>query len=52
LAQFHHQASNAREKLKDAVTEAKTYGTAYELEVVNVRVHKRFPEVFVNPALD
>jgi hypothetical protein len=52
LAEYHHQASNARATLKDAITEATTYGTSYKLEVVTARVHTICPEVFENPVLE
>jgi hypothetical protein len=52
LSECHHQESNMRVKLKDVVSEAKQYGTTYELEVVTARVHKRHTELFDNPALD
>jgi hypothetical protein len=42
----------AQGQLKDAFTEAKTFVTSYELKVATARVHKRFPEVFENPALE
>jgi hypothetical protein len=52
LAECHHQASNVRAKLNDVVTEAITYGTSYELEVATMRIHKRFPKLFENTALE
>jgi hypothetical protein len=52
LAECHHQASNARAKLKDAFREATTYITSYELEVATATVQKRFPELFENPTLE
>jgi hypothetical protein len=52
LAECHHQANNARAKLKDATTKARNYGTSHELNVATARVHKRFPELFENPALE
>jgi hypothetical protein len=41
LAACHHQVSNARTKLKDALSKAASYGTAYQLEIAMARVHKR-----------
>jgi hypothetical protein len=40
-----HQAKNARRKFKDALNEAKTNGSFYELEVATARVEKRFPHL-------
>jgi hypothetical protein len=48
LPDCHHQVKNARAKLKDVVADAKNY----ELEIAIVRVHKRHPELFDDPALE
>jgi hypothetical protein len=51
LSECHHQASKENAKLKDAVSDAKECGTAYDMEIAIARVHKRHPDLFDNPAL-
>jgi hypothetical protein len=51
LSECHRQSQKIRAKLKDMITDAKDNGTAYEMEVVIARVHKRHPESLDDPVL-
>jgi hypothetical protein len=40
-----HQVTNARSQLKDALKDAKSNGSFYEVEVATVRVEKKYPHL-------